>query len=151
MAALEVTWRLGGTGGATSEEAAEEARAQRLSEEEEEASAADFAMVDADELVDEDDVLATAAGAAIGGVGLVGRGSAGEGVTTIGTNDLVPLMALARSVRGLMHYPGNEAWRWRAVKLWTRLLRAEVLEIDPKKASPEADLVRFSNVCSLLS
>jgi len=37
-----------------------------------------------------------------------------------------------------MAYPGNEAWRWRALKLWTRLLRGDAPEIDAKK-TPEID------------
>ena len=133
IASLEMTWRLGGTGAATSEEAAAEARAQRELEDDGEV---DLEMVDEDEFLDEGGVISSAAGAAIGGVGLVGRGAGGEGVTTVATNDLVPLMVLARSVRGLMHYPGNESWRWRAIKLWCRLMSAGAAD-DVKKASPE--------------
>ena len=133
IASLEMTWRLGGTGAATSEEAAAEARAQRELEDDGEV---DLEMVDEDEFLGEGGVISSAAGAAIGGVGLVGRGAGGEGVTTVATNDLVPLMVLARSVRGLMHYPGNESWRWRAIKLWCRLISAGAAD-DVKKASPE--------------
>lgn len=135
VAALELAWRLGGTGAATPEEAAAEAKAQRELEEVEEA---DLAMEDEDDFLDEGGVLSSAAGATIGGVGLVGRGAGGEGVTTVATNDLIPLMVLARSVRGLMHYPGNESWRWRAVKLWCRLLSGDAVD-DSKKTDIGAD------------
>ena len=130
IAAIELAWRLGGTGAATSEEAVAEVQAFRTQEQAQDTADTDggmagFAMDEEDELVHEDGPLASAPIAGIGGVGPVGRGRLGEGVASVSSNDLVPLMVFARAVRGLMRYPGNETWRWRAIKLWVHLLRGE--------------------------
>ena len=130
IAAIELAWRLGGTGSATSEEAVAEVRALRAQEQTQDTADTDggmagFAIDEEDELVHGDGPLASAPIAGIGGVGLVGRGRLGEGMASVSLNDLVPLMVFARAVRGLMRYPGNETWRWRAIKLWVHLLRGE--------------------------
>jgi hypothetical protein len=136
VAALEMAWRLGGTGAATSEEAAADAKAMRelQLQQDDDAGVMPDDDEDDEELDEDDDVMASAAGAAVGGVGLGCRGAAGEGSAGVSSHELQPLMVFARAVRGLMCYPGNEAWRWRAVKLWTRLLRGEMPEADVKKS-----------------
>jgi hypothetical protein len=132
VAALELAWRLGGTGAATSEEAAADAKAMRELQLLQDDDAGGMPDDDEDDEELDDHVIASAA---VGGVGLVCRGgAAGEGLAGVSSHELQPLMVFARAVRGLMCYPGNEAWRWRAVKLWTRLLRGEMPEADVKKS-----------------
>ena len=136
VAALELAWRLGGTGAATSEEAAADAKAMRELQLLQDDDAGGMPDDDEDDEELDDHVIASAA---VGGVGLVCRGgAAGEGLAGVSSHELQPLMVFARAVRGLMCYPGNEAWRWRAVKLWTRLLRGEMPEADVKKGDREA-------------
>ena len=63
ICALEVTWRLGGTGAATSEEALAETKAQRQHTEE---ARDDFELdLEEDEFMNEDDPLASAAGVCV--------------------------------------------------------------------------------------